>query len=59
MNIVPAGGPDAALGAHAYLSRGPVVTILNLPKEPGEYEVRYLAHRDPRRVFARKPIVLR
>lgn len=58
INLVPAGSPDDLLGAHAYLSRGPDVTILYLPKEPGEYEIRYLAHANPRRVFARVPIRL-
>ncbi len=56
LTVVPVGSPDDLLGAHAYMSKGPEVTILNLPKEPGEYEVRLLGHRNPRRVFARKPI---
>ena len=36
VNLVPAGSPDSLLGAHAYLARGPEVTIRNLPKTPGE-----------------------
>lgn len=55
---MPAGSPDDLLGAHAYFSSGPDVTTLNLPKEPGEYEIRCLAHPNPRRVFARVPLRL-
>jgi hypothetical protein len=59
VNLVPAGSRDDLLGAHADLSGGLEVTILNLPKTPGEYEVRYLAPANPRRVFARRSITLR
>ncbi|UCF38628.1 MAG: VWD domain-containing protein [Acidobacteriota bacterium] len=58
MNLVPAGSPDDVLGKHAYMTRGPKVKILRVPKEPGAYELRYFAHSKPRRVFARKPIQL-
>ena len=56
LTVVPVGSPDTLMGAHAYLSGRPEVTIYRLPKEPGQYEIRYVTRRQPRRVFARKPL---
>ncbi|UCF38871.1 MAG: VWD domain-containing protein [Acidobacteriota bacterium] len=58
ITVVPAGSRDDALGTYGELKNGRTVTIRDLPKEAGEYEIRYLAPRNPRRVFARKVIRL-
>ena len=57
LTIVPAGSPDQTQGAHAFLTR-PDVSI-TLPKEPGDYEIRYLTRRLPRAVYARKKLTIR
>lgn len=58
ITIVAAGSRDDVLGAYAEMTEGTAVTVRGLPAEAGEYEVRYLAPRNPRRVFARVPIRL-
>ena len=58
LTVVPVGSPDSLNLAHAYMNKGSQVTILGLPREPGEYEIRYLAPAQPRRVFARTTIRL-
>ena len=54
ITVVAVGTPDEEYGRYAYTSRNPVSLIM--PDTPGEYELRYLTHRNEK--LASRPIVV-
>jgi Ca-activated chloride channel family protein len=57
LTIVPAGAPDGDYGPYTYTADGSPLT-LDVPGDPGAYEIRYQSDRTEIGVLARKPLTV-